>query len=142
MRNTFAVVLGAMVAFAVVSIFDAIAGSMFSLPPGLDAGNQEAVTAAIEAAIRNAPLRAILTIVTGYFVAAACGGFIAGKISSAPSNRASIIVGMLVLFATILNFTRIAHPTLMVVLGVLAPIPGALLGARLSGVRSLGNGRR
>ncbi len=133
MRNVVAVLLGTMVAFGLVSIGDAIAGSMFALPAGIDPNDRPAVTAALEAAIANAPLSAMLAIVAGYFVAALGGGFIARKIASTTTVWPSIAVGLMVLAGTIANFAMITHPMVMVVLGVLAPLPGAWLGARIAG---------
>jgi hypothetical protein len=133
MRNVFAVLLGTMVAFGLVSVGDAMAGSMLALPTGIDPTNRPAVTAALEAALAKAPLRAMLTMVAGYFVAAFGGGFVARKIASTKTLWPSITVALLVLAATMANFAMIKHPLMMVVLGGLAPIPGAMLGARTAG---------
>jgi len=132
MRGVFAVVCGAMVSVGVVTVSDAFAGRLFSFPliaPGTDAATTKAL---LEAAIAKAPLSAMLAMVAGYFVAALCGGFIARKISSGRGVAASLAVGLLVLAATIANFVSMQHPLVMVWLGVLAPLPGALLGARLA----------
>lgn len=133
MRNVFAVMLGAMVAFGLVSVGDAIAGSMMQLPQGIDPKDRVAVVAALESVLATIPVRTMVTMVAGYFVAAMGGGFIARKIASTPTVWPSVIVGLLVLAGTVANFAMISHPRLMVVLGVLAPLPGALLGARLAG---------
>lgn len=132
MRNVFAVMLGAMVAFGVVAVGDAAAGRLFALPtiaPGTDPAVARSL---MEAAIAQAPVSAMLTMVAGYFVAAFAGGFIARKVGSGAPTQ-SIIVGFLVLTAVILNFSAIHHPTLMVALGVLMPLPGAWLGAQIAG---------
>jgi hypothetical protein len=130
-RNVFAVMLGAMVAFGLVSVSDAMAGTLFALPTGLDPANP-ATKVALEAAIAKAPLNAMLAMVAGYFLAAFGGGFIARKIASAKTIRPSLMVGLLVLAATLLNFAMLKHPTMMVVLGALAPMPGAWMGARVA----------
>ena len=142
MRNIIAVVLGAAVAFGLVTISDAAAGRLFQLPaaatPAIDGAVTKADTvamkAALESAIANAPLSAVLMMVLGYGVAAFGGAFIARKIAMPTSTRPPLVVGMLVLAATVANFTFLRHPTLMVVLGVLTPIPGAMLGARAARV--------
>jgi hypothetical protein len=131
MRNVFAVMLGAMVAFGVVAVGDAAAGQLFALPtiaPGTDPAVAKSL---MEAAIAKAPLGAMLTMVAGYFVASFAGGFIARKVGSGGGAQ-SMIVGFLVLTAVILNFSAIQHPTLMVALGVLMPLPGAWLGAKMA----------
>jgi hypothetical protein len=128
MRNVFAVLLGAMVAFGVVAVGDAAAGRLFALPtiaPGTDPAVAKSL---MEAAIAKAPLSAMLTMVAGYLVASFAGGFIARKVGS--SGTQSMVVGFLVLVAVILNFSAIQHPTLMVALGVVMPLPGAWLGAK------------
>ena len=135
MRNIIAAVLGTAVAFGIVSISDSIAGRLFQLPAGLDTNNPALMKSAMEAAIAQAPLSAVLTMVAGYFIAALVGAFIAKKIADEKSTRPPLMVGILVLAATILNFTMLHHPTLMVVLGVLAPMPGALLGARVASTK-------
>lgn len=131
MQNVVAVVLGMMVAIGLVSVGDAMAGTLFTLPPGIDPSNKTAMAGALEAAIANAPVSAMLTIVAGYFVAAFGGGFIARKIAVTPSPWPSYTVGVLVFLATAANFASIKHPLFMVVLGLLVPLPGSWLGARL-----------
>ena len=133
MRNVFAVLLGAMVAFGLVSVGDAVAGSLMQLPSGVDPNDRAAVIAALESVLASVPLRTMLVMVAGYFVAAMGGGFIARKIALSATVWPSVTVGLLVLAGTVANFAMISHPTVMVVLGVLAPVPGALLGARLAG---------
>lgn len=135
MRNVWAVLLGTMVAFGLVSVSDGIAGTMFALPKGLDMSDTVAAKAALEAAIATAPLRAMLAMAAGYFVAAFCGGFLARRIASAKGLGPSLTVGALVLAAVLANFAMLKHPVLMVVLGVLAPLPAGWLGGRVAGGR-------
>ncbi len=131
MRNLLAVLLGAMVAFSVVAMGDAAAGRLFTLPP-IAAGTDPVVAKSMmEAAIAQAPLSAILVMVAGYFVAAFAGGFIARKVGGGALTQ-SIIVGLLVLAAVILNFSALRHPTVMVALGVLMPLPGAWAGGAVA----------
>jgi hypothetical protein len=133
MRNFFAVLMGAMVAIGCVTISDASAARVFALPTIAAGTDPAAAKAIMEAAIAKAPMSAMLVMVAGYFVASFAGGFVARKIADGTSIRPSMIVGAIVLFATIANFAALSHPTVMVVLGVLAPLPGAWLGARVAG---------
>ena len=138
MRNIIAVLMGAIVAFGIVSVGDALAGTLFALPPGLDPKDPN-TKATIEAAIAKAPLGAMLVMAAGYFVAAFVGGFIARKIASTQGLGPSMIVGALVLAATLLNFAMLKHPMMMVVLGALAPLPGAFLGGKTAGGGTAGS---
>lgn len=135
MRNVIAAVMGIVIAFALVSLTDAVAGSLFRLPEGIDPNNRAAVTAALEAALAKAPLSAMLTLIAGYFVSAFGGGFIARKIAQDNALWPSLTVGVLLLLGTIGNYMMISHPLIMVILGVLAPVPGAWLGARVAAPR-------
>jgi hypothetical protein len=143
MRNVLAVLLGAMVAIGFVTIGDAMAARLFELPT-VAAGTDPAVAKTMmEAAIAKAPLSAMLAMVAGYFVAAFGGAFVARKIAAGPGLRPSLTVGAIVLLATIANFAALQHPTLLVVLGVLVPMPGAYVGAKVAdGRRETGDGRR
>ena len=135
MRNVYAVLVGMMLAFFLVSVGDSLAGMMFQLPKGLDP-NDPATKAAFEAAMLNAPLRAMLVMVGGYFVAALGGAFVARKLVHTPTLIPSLTVGLLLLAATVANFAMMKHPMLMMVLGVLVPVPGSWLGAQLASTKT------
>ena len=134
MRNVYAVLVGMMLAFFLVAVGDSLAGMMFQLPKGLDP-NDPATKAAFEAAMMNAPLRAILAMVGGYFVAALGGAFVARKLVHTPTMIPSLTVGVLLLVATIANFAMMKHPMLMMVLGAMVPVPGAWLGGYLASTK-------
>ena len=135
MREVYAVLVGMMLAFALDAVGDALAGLLFQMPQGLDP-RDPATKAAFEAAMAQAPLSAILVMVGGYFVAALGGAYVARKIVRMPTMRPSLAVGVLLLAATIANFVMIPSPMIMVVLGVLVPIPGAWLGGRLGSTKT------
>ncbi|MBL0173410.1 MAG: hypothetical protein IPP90_22515 [Gemmatimonadaceae bacterium] len=139
MRNLYAVLVGMMLAFALVAVGDSLAGMLFQMPKGLDPYDP-ATKDAFKAAMAQAPLSAMLVMVAGYFVAGMGGGYLARKLVRTPTMRPSIMVGVLLTAATIANFVMIPSPLVMVVLGVLAPVPGAFAGGRLGGVKT-GDGR-
>lgn len=78
------------------------------------------------------PDKKMEAFVVGYFVAAFGGGFITSKIAVTPSPWPSYTVGALVFLSPAANFASIKHPLPMVVLGLLAPLPGSWLGARFA----------
>ena len=75
----------------------------------------------------NAPAEAVASLFAGCVLAAFLGGWIGALISRSNRGAAALTVGALVTATVIVYATRELHPEWMTVLGVLLPIPFAVL---------------
>jgi hypothetical protein len=109
LRNIVAVLVGAVVALAVVSISDLVVGSIYPMPAGTDMRDAESMSAAIAAL----PASAMVLLVLGWAIAAGIGAFVAVRISA--GHRMGIGLGItgLLLLATIGNLAALPHPVWM-----------------------------
>lgn len=109
LRNVLAVVGGAVVAVVGVSIGDAIVGTVWSLPPGIDTTDREALARAIA----TLPTAAFVSVLAGWTIAAAAGSFVATRLSAARRPWAGLVVTAILLAATIANLVLLSHPLWM-----------------------------
>jgi hypothetical protein len=132
-RRVLAVLAGAVVAVAVVSLCDFVAGRMWSPPPGTDLSTP----AGLRAAMASIPTGTLMVFVLGWVAAAAAGAFVATRLSPDRGQVPGLIVTALLWVATIMNLLSIPHPVW--VWGALVLIPAAgWLAARAAATRSAG----
>jgi hypothetical protein len=127
-RTILGILAGMAVAIVLVMAGDAASAALYPHPPGLDLKQPDQLAAYIAAA----PASAMVVMVAGWTLAAFAGGWVAARIARSHRTFAGLMVGALVLAGVIANAMMIPHPLVMIVLGVLLPLPAAWLGTRVA----------
>ena len=112
--------------------------ALYPPPPGLDPRDTQSLGAILAAA----PFAALAMLVGAWLLGAFAGGFVAAKIARHPRAAATIVALVTVLGVVAMIFLVPGHPVWVSALGVLLPIPLALLGARLAGSKRAGDRSR
>jgi hypothetical protein len=105
-RSALVLLAGVIVAVIVVSLGDAVAGSIYSLPAGIDRSNPESM----RDAVAGLPTAAFLLLLAGWVLAAAVGSYVAARLASHARAIHGLIVAVFVLVATVSNLAAIPHP--------------------------------
>lgn len=127
-RTVLAVVAGLVVALLAMIAVEFLALQLWPPPAGLVLENEADLARLVELA---SPAKKA-AVVFGWALAGFVGGWAAARISLRHRIGAAAAVGVLVVAGVVLNATSIPHPMWMNVLGVLLPVPLALLAARLA----------
>ncbi|MGO4551799.1 hypothetical protein AB4059_11930 [Lysobacter sp. 2RAF19] len=123
------VLAGLVVMYIVIAGVEYGSHLLYPPPKGLDP-TQTANLAAILAA---APFAALAMLVLAWVAGAFAGGWVAAKISRAWPRTASVVVALFVLLGVIGMILIVPnHPTWVAILGIVLPVPMALLGARIA----------
>jgi MFS family permease len=120
MRTWLAGVAGAFSAFVVVAVVEGIGHAIYAPAVMPDMSDP----AAVAAFIGSMPLGAFLFVLAAYLLATAAGGLIAAAIARRHGMRLAIIVGALILTASVANFVALPHPAWFVG-ATLAGVPAA-----------------
>jgi hypothetical protein len=120
MRTGLAGVAGAFGAFVVVAVVEGIGHAIYAPAAMPDMSDAEAVAAFVA----SMPLGAFLFVLAAYLLATAAGGLIAAAIARRHGMRLAIIVGALILTASVANFIALPHPAWFVA-ATLAGVPAA-----------------
>jgi hypothetical protein len=134
LRLVLGVIAGLVVMYVVIAGVEYVSHTLYPPPPGLSPTN----TADIGAVLAAAPAAALALIVVAWVVGAFAGGYVAAKISRAWPRTAAIVIGLFVLLGVVgMILMAPGHPTWMAILGLVLPVPMALLGARVARPRVL-----
>lgn len=106
LRDVIGAIVGIAVAVLTVMLFNWISHTVYPVPADLDVTS----TAALADHMASVPPGALILIVAGYFVATFDGTFIAGWIGRSKPFIFALVVGVLMLVATISNLIMIPHP--------------------------------
>ncbi|NNC78260.1 MAG: hypothetical protein HKN77_09880 [Woeseiaceae bacterium] len=106
LRDVIGAIVGVAVAVLTVMLFEWISHTIFPVPAGLEVNN----TAAMSEYISTVPIAAMLLVVAGYIVATFDGTFIAAWIGNAKPFIFALVVGVLMLVATVSTLIMIPHP--------------------------------
>ncbi len=122
-RSALVLLAGVVVAVIVVSLGDTVAGSIYSLPPGIDRRNPESMRQAVAAL----PTAAFMLLLGGWVLAGAVGSYVAARTAAHDRVIHGMIVAMFVLVATVANLAAIPHPAwLWAAVIILIPAAGWL----------------
>lgn len=133
-RTILAVIAGAVVMWLTIFALEFIGHALFPPPPGLNPQNQ----ADLAAIMAQAPVGAMAMLVVAWVAGAFTGGYTAARISQQHKRGAAIAVALLVMAGVAGMIWLIPdHPVWVSALGLLLPIPAALMGARLVTRRNL-----
>lgn len=116
---------GIVVAFATVWIIDMVGHLLYPIPTDLDIRDFEAIGRYIQAM----PAPAMALVLLAWFAGALVGGLVAGLISR--RHWPVWLIAALVACAGIVNVMMIAHPTLLQIGAVVAPLLGGLVASQI-----------
>ena len=134
LRLVLGVLAGLVVMYIVIAGVEYVAHSLYPPPAGLSPTN----TADIGAVLAAMPPQALALIVFAWVVGAFAGGFVAARVSKPWPRTAAMVIGLFVLLGVVgMIMMAPGHPTWMAILGLLLPVPMALLGARAARPRVL-----
>lgn len=132
-RTILGVVAGMLVCVAVIMGIEALGHLAWPPPPGLDPSEP----ADIAALMATAPPGAMALVVVAWIVSSFAGGFVAARIARGRPRLAAVLVSALVVAGVVAMIVAIPrHPYWMSALGLLLPVPAALLGAALARPRT------
>ena len=127
-RTLLAVLAGAVVMWLTVFALEFAGHALFPPPPGLNPQDQ----ADLAAIIARAPAGAMAMLVLAWVAGAFTGGYTAARISHRHRRGAAVAVAVLVMLGVCGMVVLVPeHPLWVSALGLLLPIPAALLAARL-----------
>lgn len=129
-RTVLAVILGLVVAGLIVAGIETVGHTLNPPPPGTDLTQP----GAMETLIASLPVTALIIVVLAWALGSIGGGFTAAKISRQHKRGAALAVGIAMVLLVASNFFVIPHPLWMMVVGVLVPIPLALVGRKLAAI--------
>lgn len=131
-RAILGVLAGLVTMFLVIMCIEYLGHVTYPPPPGLN----PMVTEDLAAIMAAQPAAAKLFVVVAWVVGAFAGGWVAARISRRWPRAAAVIVALVVMSGVVGMILQLpGHPRWMAVLGLLLPIPAALLAARLASPR-------
>lgn len=125
-------IVGVVVAFITVWLIQKVGHMAFPPPAGLDVADAEAFAAYVD----SLPLAALLIVIASYFIGTLDGTFLAAFIAPDKRNVYALLIGGLMLLATIVNLATIRHPTWFSITAIVSILFGAWLGQALVGMTS------
>ena len=129
LRTILGVLAGMVVTFFTIMGIEFLGHVLYPPPPGLD----PMVPQQLEQIMATQPVAALVLVVVAWVVGAFLGGWVAARISRAHSHIAATLVALLVMAGVVGMIVQMPlHPRWMGVLGLLLPLPAALLAARLA----------
>lgn len=133
LRTLFAFVSGVFAMMIVITFVELANAKLFFPPPaGMDWANSQTVAAFVA----SLPLSAMLLVLSGWLLGAFVGATVAARIAERHRLACALGIGALVVLGVLDSARSISHPSWMIVLGVLLPLPLAWLGARLAQFQS------
>jgi hypothetical protein len=135
-RSVLAVFLGLVLAVVTIVVLESVGHAVYPPPLGLDLSDP----ASLRAHVANMPTGAFLLLLLGWFLGAFAGSWLAARLARRAPTPHALVVGGVLVAATVANVSMIPHPAWVVVLGLLGLLPSAYAGAWLAG-RGKGWGR-
>lgn len=126
-RSMGALIAGLLVMLIVISSIQWIGHSIYPPPTGLDP--QDSAKAA--AAVALLPIGALAMVLLSYAAGSFLGAGTGATVSVRHKRGVAILLGLVMTALVAMNFVIIPHPLWMMIVGLLIPIPFALLGWRV-----------
>jgi len=126
-KSILAVILGLVVAFALISAVQYISYLVYPLPAGVDLTNPES----LKAAMANMPIGALLFVLLSYVLGSLGGGWLASRMAPKSNLVHATIVGAILLIAGIANLMKLPHPVWFWVANLAVYLPAAYFGGKL-----------
>lgn len=128
MRKLLAVLLGLVVAFALVALIEAAGHIVYPPPPDLDFTD----TVALTEYLQLMPVGALFFPLAAWTLAALAGGLVACRIAGEKPLLFATVVGAVVMAATIVNLVMLPHPTWVSISAIVGITLAIFLAARIS----------
>ena len=128
-RKLGGILLGAIVGYVIVSAIEMINLVLFKPPAGLDFKDP----AAMRTFVASLPETAFILVIVAWLVGAFVGVLIATRV--ARSRVAGLIVGLLMIGATVSNFFRFPHPIWAIVGAIAGLLTAIWMGVRVGNQR-------
>lgn len=128
LRTLLGIIVGLVTAMLLIFALEAAGMLVFPPPPGSQLNNE----ADLARLVAQSSTGKKAWVVFGWALASFVGGWVAARIGRRHPRFAALGVAALIMVGTVMNAMVIPHPMWMNVLGVLLPVPLALLGARLA----------
>ncbi|MDQ3056330.1 MAG: hypothetical protein M3Q96_01060 [Pseudomonadota bacterium] len=133
-RTILGVIAGLMTMFIVIMAIEAAGHAVYPPPAGLNPMLAEDMAKIMMAM----PVAAKAMVVVAWVVGAFAGGWVAAKIARLHPRIAAVIVAAMVVAGVVGMILQMPeHPLWMSALGLLLPIPAALLGSKLARPRAV-----
>lgn len=127
-RTLLGIVLGMLAMWLTTFSVEFASHALYPPPPGLDPRDPKAM----EVILATSPKASLALLVLAWALGAFVGGWVAGRIARHP-RIAATCVALLVIFGVVGMIVMFpGHPRWVSTLGLLLPIPAALLGATLA----------
>lgn len=133
LRTLLAIVAGLITAMLVIFGVEAIGLLLFPPPAGMTLESEADLAKLVAMSSSAAKAWVVFGWALGSFVSA----WVAARISARHRRIAALAVALFIVAGTVMNAMVIAHPLWMNLLGILLPVPLALLAARLVGRRGM-----
>ena len=121
------VIAGVIAGTIVIYLVEMLSSKVYPPPPGVDIMKDK--QALIEF-IKNAPLSAMLLVLSGYVLGSFVGGWVSSRISG--SLRQALISGVVLMAFGIMNLVEIPQPLWFGISSTISYIPLAYLGGKLA----------
>jgi hypothetical protein len=131
-RTVLAVFAGLVTAMVAMIAVEFVSMQLSPPPPGFVLDDEADLARLVEMA---SPASKAL-VVLGWALASFLGGWVAARLSRQHRLVAALAIGVLIVIGVLFNAANIPHPLWMTVLGVLLPIPLAVVAARVAGRRA------
>jgi hypothetical protein len=123
-----AVVFALVVAMLIITLCEGLSSHLYPLPADLDPKNREAM----DAYVAGLPVAALLLVLSGYGLAALVGGWLATRLSKAPTLQPAMIVAAVLLGGSVMNLRGIHHPAWFGAANLLVVFLLPLVGERIA----------
>ncbi len=131
-KKIFAVVAGLIVNALAVAIIETIGHTIIPPPDGFDRILE--MTREQQAELFSGlSVGSLLFNIVGWAVGPFLGALVAAKIMPEYWKNSSFVIGVVVALLVLLMTFQLPHPTWMVVVGLIVPVPMAYLGGKLLG---------
>lgn len=129
MGRTLLAVIGGLVAMvACVAAVELLSAWLYPPPPGVDYHDP----AQLRAAMPTIPWQAKALVILAWTLGSLVGAYVAAKIARSMRRAAALAIGCLMMTLVGISLVMIPHPAWMIALGLLLPLPFALLGRELA----------
>ncbi|MCJ0825207.1 hypothetical protein MQC88_04420 [Luteimonas sp. 50] len=129
LRTLLGALAGMVVTFLAIMGIEVLGHVLYPPPPGLD----PMVPQQLERIMATQPAAALALVVVAWVLGAFLGGWVAARIARAHPRIAATLVALLVMAGVVGMIMQMPlHPRWMAVLGLLLPLPAALLAAGLA----------
>ena len=132
LRTLLGIIVGLVTAMLLIFALAAAGMMVFPPPAGMQLNNQ----ADLAQLVAQSSMGKKAWVVFGWAFASFVSGWVAARISRVYPRFAALAVAALIMIGTVMNAMVIPHPMWMNLLGVVLPVPLALLGARLARPRN------